>query len=55
MIADGGMQIGVVVIQHMGEEGVVVGRLRGWLEVVLALLAYLLIHHRNSWGWLKCR
>jgi len=55
MIADGGVQIGVVVIQHMSEEGVVVGRLRGWLEVVLALLAYLLIHHRDSWGWHRCR
>ena len=48
MIADGGVQIGVVVIQHMSKEAVVVGHLRGWLEVVFALLAYLLIHHRDS-------
>ena len=55
VVANGGVQVGVVVIQHMGEEGVVVGRLWGWLEVVLALLAYLLIHHRDSWGWYRCR
>ena len=48
MIANGGVQIRVVVIQHMSKKGVVVGRLRGWLEVVFALLAYLLIHHRDS-------
>ena len=55
MIVDGGVQIRVVVIQHMSKEGVVVGRLWGWLEVVLALLAYLLTHHMDSWGWQRCR
>ena len=48
VVADGGVQVGVVVILHVSEEGVVVGRLWGWLEVVLALPAYLLIHHRDS-------
>jgi hypothetical protein len=48
VVADGGVQVGVVVVQHVSEEGVVVGCLWGWLEVVLALLANLLLHHGNS-------
>ena len=51
VIVDGGVQISVVVIQHLSKKGVVVGRLRGLLEVVFACPAYLLIHHRDSWGW----
>ena len=55
VVADGGVQVEEVVIQHVGEESVVVGCLWSWLEVVLALLANLLIHHGNSWGWCRCR
>jgi len=54
-IVDGGVQISEVVIQHMSKEGVVVGRLRGLLEVVLARPAHLLIHHRDSWRWHRRR
>ena len=48
VVADGGVQVRVVVVQHVSEEGVVVGRLWGLLEVVLARPAHLLIHHRDD-------
>ena len=48
VVVDGGVQISEVVIQHMSKEGVVVGRLWGLLEVVLARPTHLLLHHRGN-------
>ena len=55
VVADGGVQVGEVVVQHVGEESVVVGCLWSWLKVVLALLANLLVLHGGNWGWCRCR
>ena len=48
VIVDGGVQVSVVVIQHLSKEGVVVCHFRGLLEVVFARPDHLLIHHRDS-------